>query len=240
MENFKETLFREASKNNINLSEDMLNKLEKYKNLILEWNEKINLTAITDEYEIIMKHFIDSLEIVKYIKENEKIIDVGTGAGLPGIIIAIYFKGKVKITLLDALEKRLKFIEEVIKELKLENIEIVHGRAEEIAQKLEYREKYDISTARAVSALNVLIELNSPFLKIGGKCLLLKGEKASEEVEVSKKAFEILNCKLNKCHKYLYNIDDETYSRAILEIEKIGKTPNKYPRNFGKIKKNPL
>ena len=150
---FKLSLKEEAKKNGLELTDSMLDKFEIYKDLLLLWNEKINLTAITDEYEIIMKHFIDCLEIVKYIKNGENIIDVGTGAGFPGLVIAIYFEDKVNITLLDALNKRLIFLQEVIEKLHLKNIKIVHGRAEEIPRKQEYRECYDIVVSRAVANL---------------------------------------------------------------------------------------
>lgn len=240
MENFKEILKKEASIKGIELSNEQLIKFEKYKNLLIEWNEKINLTAITDEYGIIMKHFIDSLEIVKYISENQKIIDVGTGAGFPGAVIAIYFEGKVKVTLVDALEKRIKFLQNLTQELKIKNVQIIHGRAEELGISDEYREKYDISTARAVASLNTLLEFNTPFLRVGGKALLLKSNNLDEEINSSNNALKILNCKLKNKYEYNYNVDNEIYNRYIVEIEKISNTPNKYPRNFGKIKKNPL
>lgn len=240
MENFKLILKEEANKINIILSDAMLEKFENYKKLLVEWNEKMNLTAITDDYGIIMKHFIDSIEIVKYIRENENIIDVGTGAGFPGIVIAIYFEGKVNITLIDALEKRINFLKEVKEKLNLQNIQIVHGRAEELAIKEEYRQKYDVATARAVASLNTLLEFDSPFIGVGGRCLLLKSEKAVLEIEESKNALNILNLKMDNIYEYSYKVNDEIYSRCILDIKKMKDTPNKYPRNFGKIKKNPL
>ncbi len=241
MENFRELLKEEVKKyNKIDLTDKMLERFEIYKNLLLEWNEKINLTAITGEHDIILKHFVDSLEIVKYIKEGQNIIDVGTGGGFPGIVIAIYFNGNLDITLLDALDKRIKFLNEVIKILELKNVKTVHGRAEELSNDQIYREKFDISTARAVSSLNTLLEFNSPFVKVEGKCLLLKGEKIKDEILISKKALEILKCNIVDRYEYSYIVNNEEYKRYIIDIEKIGKTPNKYPRNFGKIKKNPL
>lgn len=241
MENFRELLKEEVKKyNKIDLTDKMLERFEIYKNLLLEWNKKINLTAITGEHDIILKHFVDSLEIVKYIKEGQNIIDVGTGGGFPGIVIAIYFNGNLDITLLDALDKRIKFLNEVIKILELKNVKTVHGRAEELSNDQIYREKFDISTARAVSSLNTLLEFNSPFVKVEGKCLLLKGEKIKDEILISKKALEILKCNIVDRYEYSYIVNNEEYKRYIIDIEKIGKTPNKYPRNFGKIKKNPL
>ena len=238
--NFEKMLFEEAKKNNIILDNDQINKFIKYKELLKEWNNKINLTAITEDKQILMKHFIDSLEVVKYINKNSNVIDVGTGAGFPGIVIAIYFKGDIKITLMDALNKRIDFLEEVIKELNLLNIEIVHARAEEFGQKEKYRESYDYSVSRAVAPLNILLEFDIPFIKVGGKCLLLKGTKLNEEIQKSNKALEKVNSKITNIYKYNYILDGEEYNRNIVEITKEKETPNKYPRNYGKIKKSPL
>lgn len=238
--NFKKMLFEEAKKNSITLDNDQINKFIKYKELLKEWNNKINLTAITEDRQILMKHFIDSLEVVKYINKNSTVIDVGTGAGFPGIVIAIYFKGNIKITLMDALNKRIDFLEEVIKELNLLNIEIVHARAEEFGQKEQYRERYDYAVSRAVAPLNILLEFDIPFIKVGGKCLLLKGTKLNEEIQESNKALENLNSKITNIYKYNYILDDEEYNRNIVEIIKEKETPNKYPRIYGKIKKSPL
>lgn len=238
--NFKDTLKEEASKMDISLNNNILEKLEKYKDILLEWNEKMNLTAITDEYEIIMKHFIDSLELVKYIDSSKKIIDVGTGAGFPGIVIAIYFEGKLDITLLDALNKRINFLQEVISTLKLTNITLVHGRAEECAKMKEHRENYDLVVSRAVASLPVLLEYEIPYVKVGGSCLIMKGDNVDVEIEKSKKAFDVLNAKLVNRYDYNYFVDNEKYIRVILDIKKYKETNSKYPRNNGQIKKNPL
>ena len=240
MENFKEILYKEAQNRKIILNDNQLEKFEIYKDMLVEWNQKINLTAIIDDYGIIMKHFIDSLEIVKYIKENESIIDVGTGAGFPGVVIAIYFEARVSVTLVDALEKRVNFLQELIKKLELKNVNIIHGRAEELGIKDEYREKYDIATARAVSSLNILLEFDTPFIKVGGRGLFLKSNNLDEEINNSRDALKILNCKISNKYNYSYKVNDEIYNRYILEVIKESNTPSKYPRNFGKIKKNPL
>lgn len=237
---FKEVLKKEASKKEIDLNYKMLERFEIYKDLLLEWNEKINLTAITDEYEVIMKHFIDCLELVKYIDKKEKVIDVGTGAGFPGLVIAIYFEGKLNITLLDALNKRINFLDNVVNKLNLENIDIVHGRAEECAKMQQYRGKYDIVVSRAVASLPVLLEYEIPYVKTNGKCLIMKGDNVETEIEKSKKAFNVLNCKLNNKYTYRYLVNEEEYTRVILDIKKYKDTDNKYPRNNGQIKKNPL
>lgn len=238
--NFKEVLKKKAKNIELDLNEKQLNKFELYKNLLIEWNKKINLTAITDEYQIIMKHFIDCLEIVKYIKENTNIIDVGTGAGFPGIVIAIYFEDKIKITLLDALNKRLLFLEDVINKLELKNINLIHGRAEELAHKDEYRSKFDLVVSRAVANLSILLEYDISYLKIGGIALLLKSSNLENEIIESKNAFNILNCKIQNIYEYSYEVENELFTRKVLEIKKIKETPIKYPRNYGKIKKNPL
>lgn len=238
--NFKESLKKEAKNIGIDLSEKQLNNFEIYKDLLIEWNEKINLTAITDEYQIIMKHFIDCLEIVKYIKEGTNIVDVGTGAGFPGLVIAIYFENKVNITLLDALNKRLLFLEEVVNKLQLPNIKLVHGRAEEMAHKEEYRNKYDLVVSRAVANLSVLLEYDIAYLKTNGTALLLKSSNLENEINEAKNSLNILNCKIQNIYEYSYMVEDELFTRKVLEIKKIKDTPIKYPRNYGKIKKNPL
>lgn len=237
---FRETLKEEAVKRDIILSDKMLENFEKYKKMLLEWNEKINLTAITDEYEIIMKHFIDCLELVKYIDDNKKIIDVGTGAGFPGLVIAIYFEGKISITLLDALSKRINFLEDVVSKLKLKNVTVIHGRAEEYAKMQEYREKYDIVVSRAVANLPVLLEYEVPYVKVKGNCLIMKGENVDREIAISKKALNVLNCNIENKKIYKYNVNEKEYTRAILDIKKNKATDNKFPRNNGQIKKNPL
>ena len=238
--NFKELLKFEAEKMNINLTDNILNKFEIYKDLLIEWNEKFNLTAIIDEYGIIMKHFIDCLEIVKYINKNQKIIDIGTGAGFPGIVIAIYFDGEENITLVDSLNKRILFLEECINKMELKNVEVIHARAEELANNDKYRENFDIAVSRAVASLNVLLEYDSPYIKVNGKCLLLKGDNAEKEIDEAKNAIKCLNLKYTNKYLYTYSCNEETYNRYLLEITKISNTPNKYPRNYGKIKKNPL
>ena len=241
---FKQKLYTEAKKYGFELNDDKLDKLEKYKSMLIEWNEKINLTSITDEYQIIVKHFIDSLECTKYIKENDNIIDVGTGAGFPGVVISIFFEDKVNVTLLDSLNKRLLFLEEVIKELSLENITIVHGRAEDKANDVLFREKYDIVVARAVASLSVLCECTSPYVKTKGNCLYMKGDNIQQEIDLSRTAFNKLNIRI--LNKYEYDLevkqDDkiEIFKRCILEVQKTDKTPKSYPRSYDKIKKLPL
>ena len=241
---FKQKLYLEANKYDFELNNDKLEKLEIYKNMIIEWNNKINLTSITDEYQIIIKHFIDSLECTKYIKENDNIIDVGTGAGFPGIVIAIFFEEKVNITLLDSLKKRLTFLEEVVKKLNLKNIDIVHGRAEDKANDIIYREKYDIVVARAVASLSVLCEYTSPYAKLKGKCLYMKGDNIQQEIDLARIAFNKLNIRILNKYEYDLELNEkenvEIFKRCILEVQKVDKTPKTYPRKYDKIKKSPL
>ena len=231
-------LINKSKENNIYINNKQAEKMYEYKNILLEWNEKINLTAITDDEDIIVKHFVDSLLSVEHIVENTKIIDVGTGAGFPGIIIAIYFDGKVNITLLDSLQKRINFLNEVIEKLKLKNIKAIHGRAEEFAHKEEFRECYDIAIARAVAPLNVLLEYLMPFAKVNGKCLCMKGSSSEEEIENSKNAIKVLGGELIKTEDFC--IPNTDIVRRIVQVNKIKETNNKYPRKAGTPSKEPL
>lgn len=237
---FKEILYQEAKRKEIELTKEQLRQFELYKDILIEWNKKMNLTAITEEYQVVMKHFVDCLEITKYIKKNSTVIDIGTGAGFPGVVIAIYFGNDISITLVDALNKRITFLNEVKSILNLNNVNVVHARAEELGRKEEYREQFDYIVSRAVAPLNVLLEYDIPFLKTGSKCLLLKGSNLDEEIKNSKNALSILNSKITNIYEYCYTLDSETYNRKIIEIVKQKSTKEKYPRNYGKIKKNPL
>ncbi len=226
-----------ANELNIELTVLQLEKFYTYMKLLLEWNEKINLTAITEPEEIIKKHFVDSLTIKKYIKDNLAIIDVGTGAGFPGIPLNIVLND-CKIILLDALNKRLNFLNEVIKQNNLQNLETMHFRAEEAGKNEIYREKFDIATSRAVAPLNVLVEYLLPFVKIGGKCICMKGSNIEEEIENSKKAINILGGKIEKVEKFC--LPETDIVRNIIVITKINNTPAKYPRKAGTPSKEPI
>lgn len=232
-----ETLLREeANKFNIELTDQMVEQFMKYKTLLKEWNEKINLTAIIEDKEIIIKHFIDSLTIAKYIPQNAYMIDVGTGAGFPGIPVKILRKD-VKVVLLDSLNKRLNFLNEVIKELDLEDIETVHGRAEDAGNDLKYREKFDVATARAVANISTLSELCSPFVKVKGAFICMKAN-ASEELANAQNALKILNLKEEE--KEQFRIDEIDSERTIILYRKTDKTPKQYPRKAGTPAKQPL
>lgn len=233
--NFKQIL--EKLTNSIGIDDIDYQSFYQYMNLLLEWNKKINLTAITEEKEIIIKHFIDSAIINSYIPDNSKLIDVGTGAGFPGIPLKIIRKD-IYVTLLDSLNKRINFLNNVIKTLELKGIQPIHGRAEEIAKIEEYREKYDVTTARAVAQLNVLVEYLLPFTKIGGLCICMKGPNILQEIEDSKNAINLLGGRIEKIEELI--LPGTNLKRNIILIRKEKNTPYKYPRNAGIIKKKLL
>ena len=239
MKQFKEMLCKECKLQNIEINEDVIQKLSIYKDLLLEWNEKVNLTAITDEYEIIVKHFVDCLECSKAIKDEKKIIDVGTGAGFPGMVLAIYYPD-IEFTLLDGLNKRLIFLQEVVDKLGLTNVKIVHGRAEEVVRIDNLFNYYDASVSRAVANLPVLLEYVSPYVKVGGYSIVMKGDSVEEEIKLAQNALKTLNLKVDEKINYSYTVNNEEYNRSILKIKKTNDTPQKYPRNYGQIKKKPL
>lgn len=234
---FFSKLNSDSSNINISLNDIQTEQFYLYMKLLLEWNQQINLTAITEENEIIKKHFIDSLTISKYIEKGSKIIDVGSGAGFPGIPLKI-IEESYNITLLDALNKRLKFLNEVIEKTKLKNIQTIHARAEDIGKNSIYREKFDIATSRAVATLNVLVEYLLPLIKVGGKCICMKGNNAKIEIEEAKKAIELLGGKIEKIEEF--SLPDSSIMRSIIVIKKVKNTPNKYPRKAGVPSKEPI
>ena len=195
LEKFSEIFADYLKEINIVLNEEQIEQFYKYMNLLIEWNEKINLTAITKPEEIILKHFVDSLTIAKHIKKEETLVDMGTGAGFPGIPLKIYEKD-LKVTLVDSLNKRIKFLNEVIEQLNLEKIETIHARAEEFGKNKKYREKFDISTSRAVANLSTLSEYLIPLVKVNGKVISMKGQEVQEEVKQAQKAIQILGGKI--------------------------------------------
>lgn len=234
---FKEELEKRAKQFQINLFEKEQNQFYEYMQLLLEWNTKINLTAITEPREVLTKHFIDSLSIVPYIEEGAKVLDVGTGAGFPGIPLKIVLPQN-HLTLLDSLNKRINFLNEVITSLKLEGIEAVHGRAEEFCRIAERRESYDIVISRAVAKLNVLLEYMLPFVKLGGKCICMKSLEIDEELEEAKRAIDVLGGELEAIKTIALENTDIT--RKIIIIKKVKETPEKYPRKAGTPVKEPI
>ena len=222
---------------NIEINDEQIEKFDLYMKLLLEWNEKINLTAITEKDDIILKHFVDSLTILKYVDKRDKIIDIGTGAGFPGIPIKI-MNEKANITLLDSLNKRINFLNIVINELKLDNIVAIHGRAEELARNKAHREKYDVAVSRAVANLSTLTEYMLPFVKIGGKCICMKGANVKEEIDKAKNAIKKLGGQIEIVDNFYLSENDN--ERNIVIIKKIKETEPKYPRKAGIPSKEPL
>ena len=234
---FCKEIEEKSSKIDINLDNEICNKLYNYMNLLLEWNEKINLTAITDEKEIILKHFIDSFTINKFINSGDKMLDIGTGAGFPGLPIKI-IRAEVDVFLMDSLNKRINFLNEVIESLQLKNIEAFHSRAEEMAKNNKFREKFDVVTSRAVAKLNILLEYMLPYTKVNGKCLCMKGPNIEEEIKEAEKALKILGGEVEKIEKFI--LPDSNIERKIIIIRKKSATPLKYPRKAGMPTKEPL
>ncbi len=222
----------------VEVSDDLIKKLDIYAKELKEWNEKINLTAIKDDEGIAIKHFIDSLMLLKYvtIPENSKLIDVGTGAGFPGLVIAAA-RSDVKVTLLDSTGKKLKVVADIAEKMGLTNYEILNMRAEEAGQKKEYREQYDFATARAVAELRVLSEYCLPFVKKDGYFVSMKGALAEQEIENATNALKTLSGKIEE--KFNFDLCGQG-ERNIIKIKKISQIPTKYPRVSAQIAKKPL
>lgn len=236
-----ERLREKARQFNIELSDLQIQQFQKYYELLVETNKVMNLTAITELDEVITKHFLDSIalcEIYPQIKsDNLKVLDLGTGAGFPGIPLKIVFPN-LEITLMDSLNKRIKFLNTVIEELQLENISAIHGRAEEAARNVIYREQFDLCVSRAVANLSTLSEYCLPFVKVGGQFIPYKSAEIEEEVKEGKKAVEILGGNISKIQKLV--LPDSDIARSFVMIEKIKGTSKKYPRKAGTASKEPI
>lgn len=237
IEKFEEIFNNYLKEIGIELQRKQIEKFYKYMNLLLEWNEKINLTAITEPEEVILKHFVDSLTISKYIEKGSKLVDMGTGAGFPGIPLKI-LREDIEITLADSLNKRINFLNEIIKELNLKNIQTVHTRAEEFGKSKKYRENFDIATSRAVANLSTLSEYLIPLVRINGKAICMKGSEIKEELETAKKAIEILGGKIEQ--EESFNLPNSDMKRNVIIIKKAKNTPAKYPRKPGMPAKEPI
>lgn len=226
-----------AQQAGISLTEEQMEKFALYEELLLEWNQKMNLTSITDPDEVKKKHFIDSLLVLQkdWIPEGTSLIDVGSGAGFPGIPIVIA-RPDLSITFADSLKKRLGFLEEVIGKLDIKQTKLVHGRAEDLGRNPAYREQYDIAVARAVASLPVLLEYTLPFVKVGGQLIAWKGPKAQEELDDSARALGQLGGK----HRETNRIDLFDMQRALVRIQKAKPTPQAYPRQPKRIQDKPL
>lgn len=221
------------------LNDDRAEKLYRLTEIMLEVNEKMNLTAITDIDGIILKHYADSLTVSKYITNGARMIDVGCGAGFPTIPLAI-FREDVEITALDGTAKRIKYVEETAIALGLTNVKAVAARAEELGRDAAYREKFDIATARAVAALPVLSELCLPFVKKNGSFVAMKAARGSEELSLAKNSISILGGTIDSCIELDLVSDNEPERRIIINVAKIANTSNKYPRHYSQISKKPL
>lgn len=231
---FKDIITDYANFNNLKIKEDACNNLYKYMINLLEWNEKINLTAIKDEREIILKHFIDSIIIKDRI--YGKVLDIGSGAGLPGIPLKIV-NNDIKLVSVDSINKKINFQLDTIKKIGMEDIECIHTRAEDLATNMNYREKFDFVISRAVANLVTLVEYMLPFTRIGGQCICLKGPNCKDEIENAQNAIKILGGKIIEKQDYKISNDNE---RVLIIIEKIKNTPNIYPRKQGKPIKDPI
>ena len=236
-EDFEKEIMEYVEELGIKLSKEQAEMFFNYMNLLLEWNEKINLTAITEEKEVIVKHFVDSLTIAKYIPEGASLVDVGTGAGFPGIPLKI-IREDLKITLLDSLQKRINFLDVVIKELNLKNVETIHARVEEFGKNSKYRESFEVATSRAVANLSTLTEYLLPLVKVGGIAVCMKGSSIEEELETSKKAINVLGGKVSNVFEF--DLPKTDIKRNLVIVDKINKTPSKYPRKPGMPSKEPI
>ena len=230
----KEVFVEELKKINIDINEEQLNKLETYYNFLIEYNKNVNLTRIVDKSEVYLKHFYDSLTLVKAIDLNNinSLCDVGTGAGFPGMVLAIVYP-TLSVTLVDALQKRINFLDELTNKLELKNVKTVHVRIEEYAK--DNREKYDIVTCRAVANLRILSEISIPLVKVDGYFIPMKAN-IDNEIEESKNILNKLDCTIEKVLDFKLPIENST--RTLVIIKKNNKTSVKYPRRFDLIKKN--
>lgn len=221
---------------NLTITDNQIEDFFTYKDLLLSWNEKINLTAITNEKEIILKHFIDSISVCRYIDFSGKnVIDIGTGAGFPAIPIKI-FCPDFSITLLDALNKRINFLKEVASKINIQNVTFLHKRAEDIDSPL--RESFDICTARAVASLNILLEYAMPFVKLDGMFIAFKGSNVYEEIDDAKNAIKLFGGEI--CDIKTIKLPFLDINHTLVFIKKLRQTPNKYPRKAGKAIRNPI
>ena len=230
--------FMEAAlkRSQMNISEKALGQFMDYMDLLLDWNTRMNLTAITDKEQIVLKHFIDSLMLMKYMDLDGKMIDVGCGAGFPGLPLKIANE-KIELTLLDSLNKRIVFLNEVIEKLGIENTQALHGRAEDIAFHKSHRQKYNIAVSRAVGRLHVLCEYCLPFVRIGGVFVAYKGFDVEEELEEAQKAIKEMGAALERVEKIEFGGE---FSRSLIFIRKKQDTSSKYPRTPALIAKKPI
>lgn len=223
----------------IHLSDRQIQQFRTYFELLVEWNEKMNLTAITDQQEVYLKHFYDSISAAFYVDFTQplEVCDVGAGAGFPSLPMKICFP-EMRVTIVDSLNKRIQFLKHLSSELGLNHVEFVHARAEEFGQKPVYREKFDVVTARAVARLSVLAELCVPLVKVGGRFVAMKAASAQDELKDAKKALTVLGVEKND--QFNFQLPEENSDRTIYIFSKIKSTPKKYPRKAGTPNKSPI
>lgn len=238
MHNFKDILKAEAEKQHIALSEDNIRQFDEFRIKLLAWNKKVNLTNITEPEDFAKKHIIDSLMLVKHagISSGARVIDVGTGPGIPGLIIKLY-KPDIQLSLLESVRKKTEFITWILSDMDIHDAEVLNERAENVGHMDEHREKYDFAVARAVSSLNTLSELCLPFVRTGGIFVAMKGISPEQEISLSKNALNTLGGKVKECREYMLDKDSR---RNLIIISKIKECPKKYPRRPGVPGKNPL
>lgn len=236
---FFDLMAKAAEDVGLQLSQEQYEGFMKYMRLLQEWNEKINLTAITEDEEVVKKHFIDCIKAFKRdeFKKAETMIDVGTGAGFPGLPIAI-MRPELKVTLLDSLNKRINFLDIVVSALGLKNVTTIHSRAEDGAKNKALREKFDIATSRAVANMSVLSEFCIPYVRLGGHFIALKGPSVTEELQNSKNALGTLGGKLITVKEV--DIEGTDLKHNLVVVEKVKETPKAYPRKAGTVTKKPL
>lgn len=228
-----------TEKIDVQLDEDQLKSFAKFMDFMIKWNDRVRLTSITEETEVIDKHFVDSLTALKakVIKDHDKVLDLGTGGGFPGIPLKI-INPTIDLVMLDSRLKKIEYLQEVIDVFRLKNTVAIHGRAEDYGQLPEFRETFDIVVSRAVANLTVLSEYCLPFVKKGGYFIAMKGTKSDEEINEAKKAIKVLGGAIEEVIEF--NLPETDYDRSIILIKKEKNTPKKYPRNPGKPKKSPI
>lgn len=233
------SLHEELGKKGFALSEQAFAQFERYYSLLVDWNERMNLTAITAYDEVMEKHFYDSVTPVFYhdFSQVDRIIDIGAGAGFPSIPIKLLFP-HIEVTIVDSLNKRISFLHELAKELGLQGVHCVHGRAEDVGQNKQYREQYSLVLARAVARLPVLLELCLPFAQVGGTFIALKGSSGDEEVSEAQRAISVLGGELERVERLI--LPSEEANRVLVWVKKVKKTPSQYPRKAGTPNRSPI
>lgn len=237
MSDFRDVLSNTLSDFDIALDDLAVDRLCQYYKLLIEWNEKMNLTALTAPEDVALKHFADSLSLFRYVNidKDARVIDVGTGAGFPGMVLKIA-RPDIRLTLLDSLQKRLIFLDEVCSTLGIDDVELIHSRAED-GSRTDLRDSFDIAVSRAVASLNTLCEYDMPYVSVGGRFIAMKGKDAAEEVASAQNAIETLGGRLSAKYDFILG---EAGERSIIEIEKIAPTLGAYPRKSKPIKNKPL